>query len=62
MWQKRLDSKGIATLYKHSIEGWMAPSMAVMPPKAANDELSDAQVMAAVDYMLWSATGRLNEQ
>ena len=49
-------------LYKYSIEGWMAPSMAVMPAKGGNDELSDAQVMAAVDYMLWSATGRLNEQ
>ena len=56
-WQKRLDNKGIATLYNHSINGWLSPSMAEMPAKGGNPDLSDEAVMAAVDYMLWSATG-----
>lgn len=54
-WAERI-AKGTDVLYKHAIEGWLAPSMAEMPARGGNDDLSDAQVQSAVDYMIWAAT------
>lgn len=45
-WAPRL-SKGKATLYQHALQGFNA-----MPAKGGNDALSDADVKAAVDYMV----------
>jgi len=45
-WQPRL-SQGVSTLHEHAIKGIRA-----MPPKGGNPSLSDAEVSAAVDYML----------
>jgi cytochrome c5 len=45
-WGARV-SKGAATLYDHAIKGFNA-----MPAKGGNTALSDADVKAAVDYML----------
>jgi cytochrome c5 len=48
-WKDRI-AKGKETLYSHSIKGFNA-----MPPKGGNVSLSDAEVKAAVDYMLSQA-------
>jgi cytochrome c5 len=45
-WQTRL-AQGAKTLHEHAIKGIRA-----MPPKGGNPSLSDAEVSAAVDYML----------
>ncbi len=45
-WTDRL-SKGTETLYDHAINGFNA-----MPAKGGRADLSDADVKAAVDYML----------
>lgn len=48
-WAPRL-AKGIDVLYQSSIKGLNA-----MPPKGGNMSLSDADVQAAVDYMVSQA-------
>ncbi len=48
-WKDRI-AKGIDTLYTHSLKGFNA-----MPPKGGNMGLSDADVKAAVDYMVSQA-------
>src|SRR6185295_4996403 len=45
-WQPRL-TQGVAALHEHAIKGIRA-----MPPRGGNPSLSDAEVSAAVDYML----------
>lgn len=44
-------AKGIATLYTHAINGFQGTT-GMMPPKGGNTSLSDADVKAAVDYMV----------
>jgi cytochrome c5 len=39
-------------LYRHAIEGFFGPDYSMMPARGGNEELSDTEVMAAVDYML----------
>lgn len=46
VWSQRLE-KGTDTLYSHVINGFNA-----MPPKGGDPSLSDAEVKAAVDYLL----------
>jgi cytochrome c5 len=48
-WQPRI-AQGKATLYQHAIGGIRA-----MPAKGGNASLSDADVKAAVDYLLAQA-------
>ncbi len=48
-WKDRI-AKGMDTLYTHSLKGFNA-----MPPKGGNMSLSDADVKAAVDYMVSQA-------
>ena len=50
-WAARL-TQGKDTLHKHAIEGYTGPDGFVMPPKGGNPALTDAQVMATVDWML----------
>jgi cytochrome c5 len=45
-WQPRL-AQGVKALHEHAMKGIRA-----MPPKGGNPSLSDAEVSAAVDYML----------
>jgi len=50
-WQPRIQ-QGQQTLYSHAINGFGA-----MPPKGGDPSLSDADVQAAVDYMVSEAGG-----
>jgi cytochrome c5 len=50
-WQPRI-KQGKQTLYKHAING-----LGVMPPKGGQASLSDAQVKAAVDYIVAQVSG-----
>lgn len=53
LWKDRI-AKGNATLYNHAIKGFQGKS-GVMPPKGGNMSLADADVKAAVDYMVSKA-------
>lgn len=52
-WKDRI-AKGVETLYQHALQGFQGDS-GFMPPKGGNASLSDAQVKAAVDYMVSQA-------
>lgn len=52
-WAPRV-SEGNDTLYAHAIQGFQGKS-GVMPPKGGNTTLADADVKAAVDYMVSAA-------
>lgn len=52
-WGPRI-AKGKDTLYTHALQGFQG-SKGVMPPKGGNTSLSDADVKAAVDYMVSKA-------
>jgi cytochrome c5 len=49
-WSQR-NAKGNAALYASAIKGFQGAA-GVMPPKGGNPALSDAEVKAAVDYMV----------
>jgi cytochrome c5 len=49
-WSGRVD-QGTDVLYGHAISGYMGKA-GLMPPKGGRPDLSDDDVMAAVDYML----------
>jgi cytochrome c5 len=50
-WAPRL-AKGRNALYKSALDGLTGPKGTQMPPRGANDKLSDDQVKVAVDYMM----------
>lgn len=52
-WAPRI-AQGKDTLYKHAVGGFTGKK-GMMPPKGANASLSDADVKAAVDYMVSKA-------
>jgi len=49
-WAARIE-QGTETLYEHAIEGYMGDA-GYMPAKGGRADLSDAEVRAAVDYMV----------
>lgn len=49
-WQPRI-AQGNATLYEHAIKGYTGKK-GMMPPKGGNTALTDADVKAAVDFMV----------
>jgi len=53
-WAPRI-AKGKATLYTHALEGFTGAMGDEMPARGANDDLSDDEVKAAVDYMVAAA-------
>jgi len=52
-WKSRV-AQGVDTLYKHALGGFQGKS-GFMPPKGGNTSLHDADVKAAVDYMVSKA-------
>jgi cytochrome c5 len=50
-WAPRL-AKGREVLNAHALNGFTGKSGEEMPPRGGNPNLSDAEVMAALDYML----------
>jgi cytochrome c5 len=50
-WAPRI-KQGSAVLYEHAIKGFSSKPGSVMPPKGGRTDLSDADVKAAVDYMV----------
>jgi cytochrome c5 len=53
LWTERI-AQGAATLYDHAIKGYQGKA-GMMPAKGGNPALSDAEVKAAVDYMVAAA-------
>ena len=49
-WAPRI-AQGMDTLHKHALQGFQGKS-GVMPPKGGSVNLSDAEITAAVDYMV----------
>ena len=50
-WRMRV-TKPRGTLYEHAIDGYFGPDHSMMPARGGNENLSDKQVKAAVDYMV----------
>jgi len=50
-WVERV-AKGMDTLYENSINGFDGDAAAPMPAKGGFPDLSDAEIKAAVDYMV----------
>jgi len=50
-WMPRID-QGKPVLYEHAIKGFFGPDDAMMPARGGNEQLSDDEVRAAVDYMV----------
>ncbi|MCP1660348.1 c-type cytochrome [Neisseria perflava] len=55
-WKARI-TQGKDTVHKHAIEGFTGKT-GMMPAKGGNTSLSDADVMAAVDYMVNQSGGK----
>ncbi|MHB1083372.1 MAG: c-type cytochrome [Thiobacillus sp.] len=51
MWTTRL-AKGRDALYHSALNGFVGTSGEVMPPRGGHPELTDAEVQAAVDYIM----------
>ena len=49
-WAPRI-AKGKAVLLKHAMEGFTGPDGGVMPAKGGNNDLTEAQISAAINYM-----------
>ncbi|OGT78543.1 MAG: hypothetical protein A3I78_03870 [Gammaproteobacteria bacterium RIFCSPLOWO2_02_FULL_56_15] len=50
-WEKVL-GQGIDTVYQHALTGFTGASGMMMPARGGNPNLSDAEVKAAVDYLV----------
>ena len=49
-WSERI-ARGAAMLKKNAVQGYIG-SVGYMPPKGGRPDISDAEVEAAVDYMI----------
>lgn len=55
-WSPRID-KGFSTLLDHAANGFIGPKFTEMPPRGGNPDLTDAEVAAAVAFMVWASGG-----
>ena len=60
-WKNRV-VKDRDLLYDHAINGFIGEDYSSMPARGGNDDLSDKQVKAAVDYMLFLANFYIEQQ
>lgn len=50
-WQPRIE-QGVETLVAHATNGFSGPTGHEMPARGGNESLSDAEIAAAVNYMV----------
>lgn len=55
-WGDRID-QGVDVLFAHAIEGFMGPKFTPMPARGGRASLTDAEVQAAVLFMIWASGG-----
>ena len=55
-WAPRI-AQGLDVLFDHAINGFIGPKYKEMPSRGGNADLSDAEVMAAVAFMIWASGG-----
>lgn len=55
-WAPRVE-KGLEVLIDHAINGFIGPKYTQMPARGANPDLTDAEVTAAVLFMVWASGG-----
>ena len=55
-WAPRID-QGMDVLIDHALNGFVGPTYTQMPARGANPDLTDAEVTAAVAFMVWSSGG-----
>ena len=55
-WSKRLE-KGVDVLISHGLNGFESARGGFMPARGGNDELTDAEVEAAVRFMVFHSGG-----
>ena len=55
-WAPRIE-QGIEILSEHAISGFTGPKYTQMPARGGNPDLSDAEVKAAVAFMVWASGG-----
>ncbi len=55
-WAPRVE-KGLEVLIDHALNGFIGPKYTQMPARGANPDLTDAEVAAAVLFMVWASGG-----
>lgn len=55
-WAPRI-AQGFPTLIAHATDGFVGPTYTEMPPRGGNPDLSDAEIAAAVAFMVWASGG-----
>ncbi len=55
-WTDRID-QGVDVLFTHAIQGFTGPKFTPMPARGGRASLSDAEVQAAVLFMIWASGG-----
>lgn len=60
-WRPRI-AQGLPTLVDHATQGFIGASYAEMPARGGNPNLSDAQIAAAVTFMVWASGGDAQAQ
>ncbi len=55
-WEPRI-AKGMDVLIEHATNGFIGPKYTQMPARGANPDLTDAEVAAAVAFMVWLSGG-----
>ena len=55
-WNPRL-GQGMTVLIDHALNGFVGPKYTQMPARGANPDLTDAEVISAVAFMVWISGG-----
>jgi cytochrome c5 len=60
-WQPRI-AQGLPTLIDHATQGFVGKTYTEMPARGGNRDLSDAEIAAAVTFMVWASGGEAEAQ